>query len=326
MKSSIMNSINTKTVTLHFAELLLTLLKGKTGLLDALHILAREGIERQIRDSAVSLLVLMKKGKGLSDSLRSLNEGKVRFEPIYLTLIEAAELTGNIETVLEQIVTDLKRKQLARENAVNILIYPAVIVFLAVAGTVAIIAKGMPFFIAGGLLSANVIKDAKLGIVTAGTVLLSGGGALLTAYFKIFSNDSPESRIFYLLDFLLAGNVALLDALSQCVTNMGQTKYGNALLTIKKGIASGKTFSGAFAKTRCFSAYVLGWLSIADTHGNLSEICGSIKDYYIRKDLKTREVAAKLMEPAVIVLVGLYVLIIMITVVLPILTFAGGIL
>jgi len=184
----------------------------------------------------------------------------------------------------------------------------------------------MPFFVAGGMLSANVVRDAKLGVAIAGAVLLSGGSALLTAYFKIFSNDSPESRIFYLLDFLLAGNVALLDALSQCVTNMGQTKYGNALLTIKKDIAAGRTFSGAFAKTRCFSAYVLGWLSIADTHGNLSEICGSIRDYYIRKDFKTREVAAKLIEPAVIVLVGLYVLIIMITVVLPILSYAGGIL
>ena len=320
------NIVKSKTATLHFAELLLTLLKGKTGLLDALHILARRGIEKHVRDSAGSLLLLMKKGKGLSDSLRTLNEGKVRFEPVYLTLIGAAELTGNIETVLEQIVADLKRKQLAKENAVNILIYPAIIVLLAVAGTIAIIAKGMPFFVAGGLLSADVVKDAKLGIAFAGAVLLSGGSALLTAYFKIFNNDSPESRIFCLLDFMLGGNVALLDALSQCVMNMGQTKYGNALLTIKKDIASGKSFSGAFAKTRCFSAYVLGWLSIADTHGNLNEICGSIKDYYLRKDNKTREVAAKLMEPAVIVLVGLYVLVIMITVVLPVLSYAGGIL
>jgi type IV pilus assembly protein PilC len=338
------NPIKSKTATLHFTELLLTLLKGKTSLLDSLHILAREGIEKQVRDSAISLLVLMRKGKRLSDSLRILNQGKllnegkisnegkilcksqVLFEPIYLSLIEAAELTGNIEVVLEQIAGDLKRKQSAKENAVNILIYPAIVVLLAVAGTITIIVKGMPFFIAGGLLSVSVIKEAKVGIVIAGALLLVGGTALLTIYFRIFSVDSPESRIFYLLDFLLSGNVTLLDALSQCVMNLGQTKYGKALLTIKKDIASGKSFSGAFAKTRCFSAYVLGWLSIADMHGNLCEICGSIKDYYIRNDNKTREAAAKFMEPAVIVLVGLYILVIMITVVLPVLSYAGGIL
>jgi type II secretory pathway component PulF len=89
---------------------------------------------------------------------------------------------------------------------------------------------------------------------------------------------------------------------------------------------SGVTFSEAFAKTRCFSPYVLGWLSIADINGNLNEISGSIRDYYFRKESKTREAAAKLIEPAVIILVGFYVLIIMATVILPILSYSGGIL
>ena len=313
------------TSTLHFAELLLTLLKGKTSLMDALHILAGDGIEKSIKDSAFSLLVIMKKGKGLSDSLRITRAGKVFFEPLYLSLIAAAELTGNIEAVLERIVIDLQRKRQAKENAANILIYPAVIVALAIIGTIAIIVKGMPLFISGGMLSANAIEEAKLGIFIAGVVLLSGGSALFFAYFKIFYNDSPESKIFYLLNFLLESNVTLLDALSQCFMSLGQTKFGKALLIIKKDIASGRPFSGAFAKTQRFSPYILGWLSIADKNGNLNEICGNISDYYARKDRKKREAAAKLLEPAVIVLVGIYVLIIMTTVVLPLLNFAGGI-
>ena len=318
--------MKSSTATLHFSELLLALIKGKTSLMDALHILAHEGIERPIKDSAFSLLVVMKKGKGLSESLRIIPKGKVFFDPLYLNLISAAELTGNIETVLERIVIDLQRKRQAKENAVNILVYPAAIVLLAIIGTVAIIAKGMPFFISGGLLTASAIKEAKLGIFFAGLVLLSGGFVLFFAYFKIFNDDSPESKIFYLLDFLLGSNVALLDALSQCFISLGQSKFGKAILTIKKDITSGKSFSGAFAKTKRFSAYVLGWLSIADKHGNLSDICGNISDYYSHKDCKKREVAAKLIEPAVIVLVGIYVLIIMTTVVLPLLNFSGGIL
>jgi type II secretory pathway component PulF len=61
-------------------------------------------------------------------------------------------------------------------------------------------------------------------------------------------------------------------------------------------------------------------------HGNLSEICGNIRDYYAGRDNKTRELASKLIEPAVIMLTGLYVLIIMLTAILPILTYAGGVL
>jgi len=312
--------------TLRFTELLLALLRGKTGLLDALGILAREGIEEPVRESAAYLLGIMKKGKGLSESLKIVREGKVFFEPLYITLIAAAELTGSIEAVLERIASDLQRKQRAKENLLNILIYPAAIVFLAVAGTVGIILKGMPLFISAGLLSTNVVEDAKTGISLAGLVLMLGGGALFSVYFRIFNNDSPESRIFYLLDFLMKGSITLTDALSQCIMSLGSTKYGSALVKIKKDIVSGVSFSEAFTKTRVFSPYVLGWLSIADINGNLNEISGSIRDYYLRKESRMREAAAKLIEPAVIVLVGFYVLIIMVTVILPILSYAGGVL
>ena len=312
--------------TLYFSELLLALLKGKATLLDALNILSGEGIEKRIRDSAISILAKMKKGISFSDSLNSVQHGKVSFEPLYLTLISAAELTGNIEQVLQRIVIDLQRREKAKGNALNILIYPAIVVFIALAGTIVLIAKGIPFFASGGLLSAAVVNDAKTGIAAAGMVLLVSGGGLLICYFKIFNNDSSESKIFYLLDFLLKSNVTLVDALSHCIMSLGQTKFGRALVIIKKEIVSGKSFAGAFANTNCFSAYVLGWLSIAATKGSLNEICGYIKEHYEQKDSKKRDAMAKLIEPAVIVIVGLYVLIIMMTVILPIISYAGGIL
>ena len=315
--------MKSEAATLRFTELLLTLLKGKTSLFDSLSILAHNGADRVVRESAVSLLSSMKKGKGFSESLRHIKNG-VYFAPLYLTLISAAELAGNLETVLERIAGDLRRKAAAKENAANILIYPAIIVFLAVAGTTALVVKGIPLLIAEGFLSAGVVEDAKIGIGAAALVLLSGGSALFLVYFRIFNNDSPEFRIFYILDFLLRSNVTLPEALSHCVMCTEGTKFCKALITIKRDIAHGVSFSSAFGKIKYFSPYVRGWLSVADTHGDLSEISGHIRDYFGRRDSKTREAAAKLIEPAVIMLTGCYVLIIMVTVILPILTFTGG--
>jgi type II secretory pathway component PulF len=106
--------------------------------------------------------------------------------------------------------------------------------------------------------------------------------------------------------------------------SMAHTKYGNALIAIKKNITSGIPFHTAFAKITHFSPYVLGWLSVANTHGSINDICGNIRDHYALKDDKIREIATKLIEPAVIVLTGIYIFIIMVTVILPILTYAGG--
>ena len=318
-----MKSVN---ATLHFTELLLTLLRGKTSLADGLRVLSGGGIEKQVRDSAISLFAAMKKGKSLSESLAVMQGGNVFFEPLYLTLIVAAELTGNVEDVLERIAADMRRKQRAKETVTNVLIYPSLVVLVAVAGTIAIIVKGMPFFISGGLVSADIVSDAKAGIAIAGMVLLLGGGALFTVYFRIFYNDSNETKIFYLLDFLLRSSVPLPEALSHCITSMAHTKYGRALVSIKKDISSGIPFQEAFAKIPYFPPYVTGWLSVAGINGGAGEICGHIKNYYSRKDEKLRENASKLIEPAVIVLTGLYVLIIMLTVILPILTYTGGVL
>jgi type II secretory pathway component PulF len=318
--------MNRETATLHFSEMFLSLLKGKTSLIDALRILSREGIESPVKDCAASLLSIMKKGKTLSESFHLIESCKVSFDSLYLSLITAAEATGNIDEVLEHIVYDLQRKQRAKENVQNIIIYPILVISIAIAGTVIIIAKGFPLFVERDLLSPNVLSDATAGIVMAGIVLLTGGSFLFIIYYRIFYHDSPEYTIFYILDFMLRSNFTLPQTLSYCIMSMKNTKYGKSLVMVKKDIASGVPFSVAFERIRCFTSYVSGWLSVADANGNIIEICGNIKAYYEQKDTKRRTVAAKLIEPAIIVLTGVYILIIMLTVVLPILTYAGAIL
>jgi len=317
--------MNKSKATLYFSEMLLSLLKGKTSLQDALGILSSEGIEIPVREYAVSLLSIMKKGKNLSESLRLAANNKILFNPLYLSLITAAETTGNIEGVLDHIVRDLQRKQKLKENVLSVLIYPIIIILIAIIGTVIIIVKGFPLFVTGGLLRADILNDAVSGIIAAGFILLSGGCLLFIIYYRIFYHDSPEYTIFYILNLMLRGNVALPQAVSYCIISIKDIKYGKALVMIKKDMTNGVTFSSAFAKTGCFSNYVTGWLSVADVNGNIVEICENIKTYYERKDLKKRAVAARLIEPAVILLTGIYILVIMLTVVLPILTYSGGI-
>lgn len=311
---------------LNFSQMLLALLKGKTSLPDALRILARDGMESPVKNCAAALLALMKKGKNFSGSLRSPENNAVYFEPLYLSLLTAAEATGAIDNMLEHIVKDLQRKQKAKENVVNVLIYPSIIILVAIAGTIVIIVKGLPLFIQAGFLTGAVIGEAVTGVISAGTVLLAGGGLFFFCCYRIFYCDSPVYNLFYILSFMMQNNISLPEALSYCIMSVKSKKYVKALIMIKKDIAAGISFSAAFANTASFSPYVLGWLSVADINGSVTEACGNIKDYYEQKDEKIRALAVRLLEPAVILLTGIYILIIMLTVVLPVLTYAGGIL
>jgi hypothetical protein len=207
----------------------------------------------------------------------------------------------------------------------TVLIYPSIIVFIAIVGTFVIIFKGMPLFTSAGFLSGDMVRSAISGMIMGGLVLLIGGTALFVIYFRLFYGDSPEYRLFYLLSFLLQSNVPLIDSLSHCIVSIHQEQFSAALLRVKKDILSGVRFSEAFAGAKLFASYILGWLSVADEQGGIAEICGNIRDYYAQKDERLRAIASRLIEPAVIVLTGAYLLIVMLTVILPVLTYAGGI-
>ncbi|MCL2878836.1 MAG: type II secretion system F family protein [Treponema sp.] len=317
--------MKSRTATLHFLQMLLTLLQGKTSLSDALKILSGEGIDPQSRYCACSLFSMMKKGKGFTESLQSINS-VIFLPPVYFALIRAAELTGNMETVLEQIINDLNRKIQLKEKVINILIYPVLIVFVAIAGTVLIITKGLPLLNTGGMIPAGFLNDAAYGIVAAGVTLLCGGFLLFIIYYRIFSSDSPEFRIFYIMNFLLQGNFTFQDALSHCIPGIKNIRYAGMLIELKNDIAAGVPFAAAVTKTRIFKPFISGWLSVANEEANLKQICTNIVQFYGAKDERIREMAARFLEPLVIILTGSYLLIIMIRVILPILTLSGGIL
>jgi type II secretory pathway component PulF len=318
--------MNREGYTANFVEMLLTLLRGNTSLGDALHIMAQQGIERPVQESAEELLVIMKKGRGISTSMSLIRAGKVYFAPLYISLIRAAELTGSIEGVLSSILSDLRRRRQARELIQSIMVYPAIIIAAACIGTLVLIFKGIPLFAQAGLLSGPVGEEAMRGIIGAGLFLLSAGGLLLWVYSRIFGKDSAEYRIFYLLSFLLQNNITLADALSQCIAALGETKQGKALMAIKKDIIAGTRLSQAFSRSMLFSPYVSGWLAVGDESGDIGGVFKNIADFFQQRDAKTREFAAKCIEPAVIVVTGVYLAIIMLTVIVPILTHAGGVL
>lgn len=312
--------------TLRFIEMLLVLIKGKTSLVDALHILSREDIDAPIRSCAAQVLTSMKKGNNFSECLEEVSSGTISFAPFYITLIRASEMIGNIEQALENIAGDLRRKKAAGEHILGILIYPVVIIIAACVGTAVILLKGLPLFQQAGFLSDMVLESARAGVVYAGVFLFASGGVLLTVYFRIFGKDSEEFRIFYLLSFLLGSNISFRDALSHCILSMGESKYGRALAAVRKDISGGVRIAEAFARSGIFSSYVTGWLLIADENGNIAETSRNISDYYNGKDERLRNTAARFIEPAVIIITGIYLLILMQTIILPVLTRAGGLL
>jgi type IV pilus assembly protein PilC len=312
--------MNKRQNIIYFLDMLRMLVAENTSLIDALRIMSTEGIEPPIRKMAQDIINSMKHGRSFS------NGTSLILDPLYVSLLRAGEATGTISEILRDIIFDLKRKTNTKRTILNIMIYPSIIIVLACLGTMVIIFKGIPLFASAGFLSENVIKTAARGIIFAGIFLLLSAVCMMYLFYRIFWKDSPQFKIFYLLSFLLRGNIPLLDALSQCISSFGESKEGRALLAVKNEITRGIAFHKAFMKSSIASPHISGWLSIANENGDLDGACHKIAAYFSNKDTQRREIAARFVEPAVIILTGIYLLILVQLIILPVLTHAGGIL
>jgi type II secretory pathway component PulF len=313
-----------ETRTLQFMEMLLVLLEGNINLTDAVSILTDHGTEKSVRETAEKLMTILKKGRTFTEAMTVSFRGGLVFPDSYEGLVRAAEKTGAVNRAFVQITSDLKRKIKAREAIITALLYPAAIIFIALAGTVVLLLKGFPFFAEAGMLSKEYMPQAKNSILFAGVFLLVSGTASAFACYKLYAKESAPFRIFYELSFLLDGNISLPDALSSCIMCIGENKWGRALAQVKKDIISGARLAASFEKTGVFPAYITGWLAVGDRNGEIKTVCHNIAEYYMGKDEKRRATTARFLEPLFIVITGVYLLILIQGVIIPVLTRVGG--
>jgi general secretion pathway protein F len=306
---------------LSFFEGLLALLEGNASLSDALFILSRGETDRFVKETAARLLTRMKKGWRFSDCLEDMSGGITQ---IHRALLCAAETTGNIAPALVAILADLRRKRHAREEVLTALIYPAIIILASGVGTAFLLVKGIPFFVQSGFLSGDSLEQAESGVLVAGLFLLCAGALFFVVCFRLFGEDPPETTVFYLLSLLLEHNIPLSEALSRCIGALGRTKQAGALVLIKKEIEAGARVSRAFGENALCSVYARNWLAVADENGNIAGAFHTLYDYYRKQDERRRSLAARCIEPGAILITGIYILMLLEAVILPLLTRAGG--
>ncbi|MDR0910334.1 MAG: type II secretion system F family protein [Spirochaetaceae bacterium] len=305
-------------VPLHFYENLLALLEGNLSISGALQVISETTGDRLAAKTANDILSSMKQGYSFYETASG-----------YLLsyqkpILQSAEVTGDLKSAIASIIADLYKKEKAKENIVGALIYPAIIIMASIAGTVFLLVKGIPLFAQSGLMSVEIVSNAVQGVISAGMFLLVAGIAFVFTAFKLFGNDSPRTQVFYLLSVLTGHHISLSDALYYCIEQCSQTK---ALVLIKKDIEAGIRVSDAFsAQKKLCTPFVQNWLAIADNSGNLTEAFKSIYIWCIKTDEKRRSLATRFIEPVAIIITGIYLLLLLQAVVLPILTRTGGVL
>ena len=300
-----------------FSVSLLELLESEIPLKNSLEVLSAENsINMNVKKMSAEILEKLSEGFSFSSAL---NLSSFSIKERYLTLISASESGGSLIQALKFIKEIFTQKKELEERIKSVSLYPSLVVSIALAATFVLLHFRNEFLVS---VPENELYS---GVFTAIAVLFAGIGAV-ALYIKKAMGENVLYSVFFALSFLSEAGFDFSNCLDIAIMYSVQDKEINkALLNVKTKIQEGEGLGEAFSHYKIFPKDIVARLSLAEIHGNIDKVTRGIAKSIEKKDVAKRNQCMQLIEPLLILCTGLYILILVETIVLPFLTSFGGI-
>jgi type IV pilus assembly protein PilC len=334
-----------------FSRQFATMINSGLPLIQCLQILGSQVESRHLAKIVQEVSSDVEAGNTLSDSLA--RHPKV-FTPLFINMVAAGEAGGILDKVLYRLADYLEKNNNIRRKVKGALIYPAVVMTIAVCVTVFLLVFVIPTFAqlfeSSGLelpLLTRVTISASNFLMHAWPWLLAGLIGFVFAARKYYGTDRGEYRIdqFLLripkigellqkasiarfartLGTLIGSGVAILDAMEITATTSGNRVVQESVMSARSSIASGDTISEPLGKASVFPPMVVHMIRVGEETGNIDGMLQKIADFYEAEVDIAVETLTSILEPILIVGIGIVVGGMVISMYLPIFRLASAI-
>ncbi|MEW5923775.1 MAG: type II secretion system F family protein [Candidatus Zixiibacteriota bacterium] len=290
-------------------------------------------------------------GSTLSEALR---RHKKVFDELYVNMVESGEMGGALDTILVRLAVYREKSDALIRKVKGAMVYPSVIVVVATGVTIAMLTFIVPVFAKMfGSLGAELPKPTQiiLGIsnflqsnfllllaaIIGGVVgfvywvRTPGGKATFDAFLlkaPVFGNlvrKSAVARFTRTLGTLLSSGVSILDALEITAKTAGNTVIANAIKKSVLSIAEGDTITAPLKESGVFPPMVTQMISVGEKTGGLDEMLQKIADFYDEEVDEAVSALTSLIEPLIIVVMGIVIGGILVAMYLPMFDIIGKI-
>lgn len=325
----------------------LATLAASTPLEEALRTIGAQSERRGMRRTVLAVHALLLEGVRLSDAMA--RQGKA-FPPLYRAMVAAGESSGALPGVLERLAGLLEAEQQVRGKLFAMLAYPAALAATALAVVVALMAFVVPkvveqFDSMGRTLpwltrAVIAVSDAfvQWGLpLLALAVPLALGARLLwarphwrlradTALLRMpllgrLLRDVHAARMARTLAIMIGGGLPLLEGLRITAPTIRNQALRTATDAMADAIREGGSLSGAMRRAAVFPPTLVYMTTSGENSGRLEPMLERAADYLEREFATFTGVLMSLLEPAIIVVLGVVVALIVLAILLPILQF-----
>jgi type IV pilus assembly protein PilC len=272
-------------------------------------------------------------GASLADAMRKHPKA---FDELYVNMIAAGEAGGILDTILKRLATYIEKAVKLRAQVKGAMIYPIVVFGIAVLAIAIIMWKVIPVF--AGLFES---MDAQLPLPTRIVinasrwftrllplivVLVVVGAFAFKRYYATYSGRRVVDRFLLKLPVLgmllrkvavarfartlatlTASGVPILDGLEITARTAGNAIVEDAIMVVRKGVEGGMTLAQPLKETQVFPSMVVQMIAVGEQTGALDAMLSKIADFYEEEVDQAVANLLTLMEPLMILMLGVTV-------------------
>jgi type IV pilus assembly protein PilC len=333
-----------------FNQQFVTLVRAGLPILKSLDLLSDRLTDVKLGPYIRAVRDEVRNGTLLSDAFR--NQGI--FPKIYVTTVMAGEKSGSLAEVLDRYISYQKLTLAVRKKVIVSLMYPSVLIVLVILLIVFLVTYVVPNFAALYASMQATLPTPTTILIAVGTTarsyILLVAGALVAAIilFRLWARrDTAREKIdgvkmrlpvlgdiwlkFQVAQFsrvlstLLTGGIPLVQGLETAGDSLGTPLLSKALARASQMVREGQSLSASLTATKIFPALAIDMIEVGESTGALPVMLTSVAEFY-EEDVNTRMTAAlSLIEPAIMIFMGIFVAFVLISLYLPIFSLADTI-
>ena len=267
----------------------------------------------------------------------SLSKHPVYFNRLFTSLVEAGEESGKLDTMLDRVATYNEKIEAIKSKVKAAMMYPAIVLFVSVIVTVLLLLFVIPQFEAlfqgvGADLPTltRIVVDFSRWMQDNWYIFLAifiGSIVGLVFMYKrsekmqfmldrvlirlpglgpIFKK-SALARFSRTLSIIFGAGVPLVDGMRTVGASTGNRVYQNATMQVKSDISTGRSLESSMANTKVFPNMMLQMVSSGEESGELEIMLDKVADFYEREVDDAVEAISSIIEPVMIVFLGLII-------------------
>jgi len=322
------------------------MLRVGTDLLSAVNILISDFDNPAMRSLLLEIRENLGKGQPFYQAFANHPEA---FSSTFINLVKAAETSGNLQKTFEDLSTSLEKDAGLQSRVKSAFIYPIILSIVASVIIIFLVTFALPkvanvftqsnvdpplfskvVFTVGLFLGANIL-------IIIPTVAAIGFGAFWAVrktetgkrwydktivripFIRGIYSDLAVQRMASTMSSLMRAGLPVVQTITVAAETVGVRDFKAALLRVANdGLAKGLTIGEAFRKEEVFPKMLSNLVSISEKAGHLDEVLATLADFYANNVDANIKALVSLVEPLMLLAMGLIVAVIALSIIVPI--------